>query len=100
MSEGKSINRLNGLQQSKFLKWFEDQTFEYGVTDQQIAVKATTDLGFNITVGNVYGAWDVTEKKRPVAPKTENQKLGIIKRAVESLYREMGCQLPPEWTDL
>jgi len=99
-NESRNINRLKGPDQFKFLKWFEDQTFEYGLTDAQIAVRATNDLGFTVTVGNVYGAWDTTEKERARAPKSDVQKLDILKRAVEHLYKEVAMPLPPEWLDL
>lgn len=98
--ETRAINRLKGSDNFKFLKWFEDSTFEWGLTDAQIAVRATEALGFTVTVGNVYGAWETTEKERAKAPKSDNQKFGILKRAVELMYKDFGKQLPPEWTDL
>jgi hypothetical protein len=100
MNEGKSINKLKGPEQFKFYKWFEDQTFEYGLSDAAIAVRASEALGFSVTIGNVFGAWAATGKTRPRAPVTDNQKIAILKRAVESLYKELQVQLPPEWTDL
>lgn len=99
-NESKTINRLKGSDNFKFLKWFEDTTFEYGTTDAYIAVMATTALGFTVTVGNVYGAWDITGKERAKAPKSDNQKFDILKRAVELMYKDFGNQLPPEWDDL
>jgi len=99
-NENKTINRLKGNDNFKFLKWFEGQTFEYGLTDSQIAVRATDALGFTVTIGNVYGAWDATGKTRPKLPVDDNQKLKIIKRTVESMYKYMNIELPPEWTDL
>ena len=99
-NENKSINRLKGADNFKFLTWFSNQTFEYGLTDSQIAVRATDALGMVITVGNVYGAWEATGKVRPKHPVDGEAKIQILKRALETLYSGMGMQLPPEWSDL
>ena len=95
-----TVNRLKGQENYKFLKWFETSEFEYGLSDSPIAVRATDALGFTITSGNVYGAWEFTGKTRPAIPKTDNQKMAIMKRAIELLYSEIDRPLPPEWSDL
>lgn len=99
-NEAKQINRLKGADNFKFLKWFEDSEFRFGDTDSYIAECATKALGFTITVGNVYGAWEITGKSRPKHPVDGEAKIQILKRAIERLYMDCSMQLPPEWSDL
>lgn len=99
-NEAKQINRLKGADNFKFLKWFEDSEFKFGDTDSYIAECATKALGFTITVGNVYGAWEITGKSRPKHPVDGEAKIQILKRHLEYLTQQMGLSLPPEWSDL
>ena len=102
MNESKTINRLTVKQSFALCRWLEDlqPTFDHTITYEKLAVKASDYFKCAITAHNVKGAFDVAELKLPSPPKTENQKIGILKRAVEILYKELNQPLPPEWSDM
>lgn len=98
----KTLNRLNVKQIFELCKWLEDlqPTFDQTTTFEQLAVKASNHFKINITAYNVKGAFDTADMRLPQPPKTDNQKIAIIKRAIEQMAEAYGFMLPAEWSDL
>lgn len=101
-ASGKIVNRLSVKQIYALCGWLEDlqPTFDTNTTKEALAVKASEHFQITINAFNIATALDTAEIALPKAPKTESQKLGILKRGIETLYASLGIQLPPEWSDL
>lgn len=103
-TDARQNKKLTNIQVFKLYSWLEqkiiEEAFEFGVSAAGVAVVATASLGFDVNANHIQGGLEQMGLKLPRGPISSDTKLGILKRAVETLYKKLGEQLPPEWSDL
>jgi hypothetical protein len=96
------VNRLNAKQMYQLCKFIEQSSsaWTHETTRDSVGREASLALHFEVNRWNVQTAMESMELSFPTVPKTDVQKLDIVKSAVESLYNLMGVPLPEAWSDL
>ena len=101
-NKSQPINRLKALQLVQLYNWLPENlpTLAPGINWKETAEIISAQLGFKVSEGNVRDAVRQSGLSLPKAPASDNSRIGILKRAVEQLYKNLGQELPPEWADL
>lgn len=94
--------KLTNLQVFKLFDWLQQkiESFEPGVSLLAVSISATNALQFEVNANHIQGALEQLSLRLPRGPISSDVKLGILRRAVEALYKSLGQELPPEWADL
>lgn len=101
-NKSQPINRLKALQLVQLYNWLPENlpTLAPGINCKETAEIISAQLGFKVSEGNVRDAVRQSGLSLPKSPASDNARIGILKRAVEQLYKNLGQELPPEWADL
>lgn len=98
----KKINRLTSMEIFKLYGFIELNKSKWTASDtyESIATQASEAVGRPINKFNVEDAMRQLEVRLPVREKSDSVRIGILKRAVEALYKNCNMPLPAEWSDL
>lgn len=98
----KKINRLTSMEIFKLYGFIELNKSKWTVDDtyESIAAQVSAAVGRPINKFNVEDAMRQLEVRLPPREKSDSVRIGILKRAVEYLYNDLGLPLPTEWADL
>jgi hypothetical protein len=101
-ASGKVVNRLSVKQIFELCRYLEDlqPTFDTSTTRESLAIKASEHFQLTINQFNIKTALETAEIELPKPPKTEVQRIAIIKAAIENVYESLEMALPAEWKDL
>ncbi len=96
-----SINRLTLSQQFALLKYMEQNYVQSKLFDTEFAAKATNDLGFPITTGNIQGCREALgmksnrdlQREENKRPKNRLEEIEARLEKLEALAKELGWKI-------
>jgi hypothetical protein len=99
---GRKLNRLTSIEIFKLYGFMDSNKTKWTTADtyESIAVSATEVVGRSVNSANIKDAMQQLGLRLPVREKSDSVRISILKRAVETLYKSLGQELPPEWANL